>query len=447
MTATVAPPGFPADGGRGLVAAAPLPPTRPRSPRVLVYDDEGGLAAAVASVLDHHGPVEVTGCGESGELIRLLTERRWDVLVAGPGLDDRAGFKRLRIIREELPHLMVVLIAADADALDVQAVARAGVVDLLRQPPTAPELREALDRAIELGRAIAEAPEPAAPAEAAPAPSRQPVPHRGRIITVASASGGCGKTFLATNLAWFLARRGGRRVCIVDLDLQFGEVAAALRLHPAATILDLARHDDPAGLPAALAESRVVHEAGFSVLAAPGDPTEAATIRPDDISRILEAARASFDDVIVDTPPALTDGVMAAYHRSDELFVMATLDIPSIRNLQVFLATLQRLEVPAETVRLVLNKAESGSGIEAHQLTRLFPQGFAATLPYEREVHRSINAGQPVLATAPDTAIAADLARCLHRLLPDGGPADADRAGRGASRFRMPGRRSKAGPG
>ena len=244
----------------------------------------------------------------------------------------------------------------------------------------------------------------------------------GTVFTIASATGGCGKTFYATNLAFFLTKYTGKRVCIVDLDLQFGEVSTALRLRPKYTIFDaLQREDaDQADLIAHIEEYTVTHETGVSVLAAPREPSEADRISPPEITRVLEAIRQRFDYVIVDTPPALAETVLVAFDMSDMLWVMATLDLPSVRNMSVFLSTLDRLKVPTEHVRLILNKAETDVGIDIEQVTKLFPQGFESVLPYAKEVSRSINLGMPVMAASPTAEISSLMAGGMKLLLPEG---------------------------
>ena len=100
---------------------------------------------------------------------------------------------------------------------------------------------------------------------------------------MSSATGGCGKTFLATNLAYMLSHYTGKRACIVDLDLQFGEVSTALRLRPRYTIFDALERtagEEP-DLEAHIEDYLVTHETGFSVLAAPKDPARPiASTRP-----------------------------------------------------------------------------------------------------------------------------------------------------------------------
>ena len=109
-------------------------------------------------------------------------------------------------------------------------------------------------------------------------------------------------------------------------------------------------------------EFLVDHEGGFSVLAAPGDPAEADRIGPTDVVPILEVLRAHCDYLVVDTPAALNEVVLAAFDVSEHLLAMATPDVPSVRNLGVFLHTLDRLRIPSDNVSLILNKAEPDLG-------------------------------------------------------------------------------------
>src|SRR5688500_8910413 len=132
-------------------------------------------------------------------------------------------------------------------------------------------------------------------------PAAGPVPAPtgpGQVFTTASATGGCGKTFYATNLAYFLAHHTNKRVCIVDLDLQFGEVSTALRLRPKYTVFDALRRDEGDErdhLQTHLEEYLTMHETGVWVLPAPKDPAEADGITPPDVTRVIEADRQRFN--------------------------------------------------------------------------------------------------------------------------------------------------------
>ncbi|MGH9273235.1 MAG: AAA family ATPase [Acidimicrobiales bacterium] len=387
--------------------------------KILVLDRSEALADQVrASIADLSERPDVTSCLRVGSVAEVLeSDGPFDVLVAGPSLGTRSGLARLRLIHEELPAMSLVLAFSRRPDASLRDIVRTGAVDLLQLPADDKELVEAIERAIEMTAA----PVAVATTATAPATAVQSTDGPGIVYTISSATGGCGKTFYATNLAYFLTRYTQKRVCIVDLDLQFGEVSTALRLRPKYTIFDaLQREDtDESDLQAHIEEYCVVHETGVSVLAAPREPSEADRISPPDVTRILEAVRNRFDYVIVDTPPALAETVLVAFDMSDMLYSMATLDLPSVRNMSVFLSTLERLKVPTENIRLILNKAETDVGIDIDQVTKLFPQGFESVLPYAKEVSRSINLGMPVMAASPTAEISSLMAAGMKLVLPE----------------------------
>ena len=390
------------------------------SSKILVVDRSESLANSVRHAVGIlRSGSDVVGCSRVGEVADVVTQDGpFDVLVAGPALMTRAGLTRLAGVHDSDPSLSVVLVSPRTPDVHLRDVVRAGAVDLVSSPVHAGDLAEAIERALDQRKLLATTPTPVS------APT--PAPHTGVTFTVSSATGGCGKTFYVTNLAYFLAHHTRKRVVIADFDLQFGEVTTALRLRPKYTSYDLVQHPTDDDLDAHIEEYLVPHETGVWVLAAPKDPSEADRVGPTDVVRVLDALRKRFDYVIVDTPAQLSEIVLAAFDRSDVLFTMATLDLPSVRNMGVFLSTLQRLKIPADNVRLILNKAESNVGIEIDQVTRLFPQGFSSILPYSKEVSRSINFGLPVLAASPGADVSKKLAEGMIPFLPDGvGPAPA----------------------
>lgn len=395
--------------------------------KILVLDRGDGLAEQIRGLSDQFSEApKITACTRIGAVGEMLEdEGPFDLLVAGPSLGTRSGLARLRIIAEELPEMRVVLAFSRRPDASLRDIVRTGAIDLLQLPVDDADLVESLERAAAL---VPVAPAPVIVEQQAPAASdtavavAEPEPDRpGIVYTIASATGGCGKTFYATNLAWFLHKWMGKKVCIVDLDLQFGEVSTAMRLRPKYTIFDaLQREDaDESDLASHIEEYTVVHDTGVHVLAAPREPSEADRISPPDVTRILDAVRNRFDYVLVDTPPQLAETVLVAFDMSDLLYVMATLDLPSVRNMSVFLSTLERLKIDTADLRLVLNKAEEDIGIDIDQVTKLFPQGFESVLPYAKEVSRSINLGMPVMAASPEAEISRLMANGMKLVLPD----------------------------
>ncbi len=241
---------------------------------------------------------------------------------------------------------------------------------------------------------------------------------------MASSSGGCGKTFYATNLACYLAAQTGKRVCLVDLDLQFGEVSTALHLRPKFTISSLLSREevDDDDLDEHVEEYLEEHELGFSVLAAPFSPADADMIAPKDVYKVMGALRRHFDYIVVDTPAQLSEIVLAAFDHSTRVLCMVTLDLPSIRNMRVFLSTLEKLRINSQTIGVVLNKVEDDIGIDINDVQEVLDNKIISILPYSREVMKSINRGKPALVSAANSDIGKKLAGGMHQFLSDEGP-------------------------
>jgi pilus assembly protein CpaE len=229
------------------------------------------------------------------------------------------------------------------------------------------------------------------------------------VITIASATGGCGKTFFATSAASVLAECGWR-VLLVDLDLQFGEVAAALQIQHPYSIYDGLYRASGERLPAAdfsehFADLVHHHSLGFDVLTAPRDPVLADYVGARDASVVLDTVRSRYDVVLVDTPPSLNDVVIAALDRSDMVQILATPDVPSLRNLTAFTDVLRRLGMSDDRLRLVLNKCDSDVGVTVAQANEAFDGRFRTVLPADRAVSRAVNQGTTAPANEPRSKV------------------------------------------
>jgi pilus assembly protein CpaE len=380
-----------------------------RTPRLLVIDQADELRDQVQRVTAslHPRPSVVSWDHIEAEVDAGTDRGAFDVVVAGPRVTAGDGLQQLRRLRERAPGTRLILAVDRWRSTSLRDTVRTGALDILRLPVDDGELLEALEQALEMG-----------PGERPGADEPGPPSGHGTVVAVMSATGGCGKTFFATNLAYHLQSRARKRTCLIDLDLQFGELSTALRLKPKYTVRDLVSHDvDRGELVRRLEEHLVDHDSGIRLLAAPDEPADADSIDPADVARVIDAARSRFDFVVLDTPPALGEPVLAALDYVDLVFALATLDLPSVRNLGLLLTTLRRLKVPAEAVRLLLNKVEADVGIDMARVAEYFPQGFSMAIPYGRDVNRSLNMGQPVLAFAPGGEVSRSLEAGLDLVL------------------------------
>jgi len=386
--------------------------------KILVLDRSEELAEQIRSFAPElPTDPEVVSCTKIGSVDHVQEhDGPFNVLVAGPSLGTRAGLRRLAALHREQPGTAIVVAFQNEPDASLREIVQVGAVDMVDYPVDDLSLRAALKRALEMSQRMGSITvyEPVyQPAEVAPQT------HNARVFTVCSATGGCGKTFYATNMAMFLAENSSARVALVDLDLQFGEITTSLRLQPSYTIADvLSQEDEDVDLSTHIEDYLVQYDNKFWALPAPKEPSQADRISPAEVTKILDVLRTHYDYLVVDTPTALAETVLAAFDLSEHLFVMATLDLPSVRNLGMFLQTLQKLRIPSDNVSLLMNKVEKDVGIDVEQITKLFPQGFRSTLPYSKEVSRSVNLGKPITGAHPESDISKRIAAGLTEFLP-----------------------------
>jgi pilus assembly protein CpaE len=177
-------------------------------------------------------------------------------------------------------------------------------------------------------------------------------------------------------------------------------VSIALQLFPVHTISDavpLADTLDVSGLRTLLTP----HSPGLFALSAPLEPGQAEHIPASLVSDILTILRDHFDFVVIDTPPAFTDHVLAAFDLSDVYALLATLDIPAVKNLKLSLETLDLLNYPKDKWRVVLNRADSKVGLDIGEVAKTLHLTIAAQIPSARAVPASINRGVPIALDEP----------------------------------------------
>jgi pilus assembly protein CpaE len=235
----------------------------------------------------------------------------------------------------------------------------------------------------------------------------------GRVITVFSAKGGCGKTTISTNLGAAIADGGRRSVCILDLDLAFGDVAIALQLFPAHTLADAVPIADTLDMTAVEA-LLTPHSPGLTTLVAPVEPG-AADIPTPVVVTVLRILREMFQYVVVDTPPAFTDHVLAAFDESDILALMATMDIPALKNLKLSLETLDLLNYPRDKWRVILNRADAKVGLAMGEVEKTLRVPIAAEIPSSRDVPASVNRGVPIVLEMPNHPVSQAIKQFAER--------------------------------
>lgn len=309
------------------------------------------------------------------------------LVLLGPGLPLDEALAVCEELRVGRPTVSVVLARDAIDAALLTRAMKAGARDVV--PHTDLDaVAAAAGRAHQLHVALRGAAPPA------PAPG-------GRVVTVFSPKGGVGKTTMAVNLALALADRGTRRVCLVDLDLAFGDVAITLQLFPSHTIEHAIGSEET--LDPAMVESLLTrHDEGLQVLPAPSQPDVRERISPALVTRVLTVLREGFDHVVVDTAPAFDEPTLAALDETDECVVVATLDVPTLKNVRVALETLDVLGIAPGHRHLLLNRADDAVGIGPDKVESLLGLSVAVQVATAVDIAAATNAGTPIVTAKPD---------------------------------------------
>ena len=223
------------------------------------------------------------------------------------------------------------------------------------------------------------------------------------IICVLGLKGGCGKTLTSANMGVALAQQGAR-VALIDLDLQFGDLALAMGLRPERTIYDLVRSGG--SLDAEKLEDFLVeHPSGARALLAPVRPDQAAVITVAFLAEIERLLAESYEFVVIDTPPSFGPEVIGAIDASTDVVMVTMRDTLSLKNTRLGLETLERMDYDRSRVKIVFNRANTNVGIEREDVLAILGRDVDVLIPSHRDIARSVNQGTPiVLETSSEAA-------------------------------------------
>ncbi|HET6741642.1 MAG TPA: AAA family ATPase [Kribbella sp.] len=350
----------------------------------------------------------VTSVDDLNAALRALNDDpAEDLVVVGPGIDTDAALRFAAQVRFDRPVTGVILIRDVVDVALLTEALRSGVREVVAAGDTV-----ALHAACERSRVLSERARTDLRFHDEPEPARQ-----GKVITVFSAKGGCGKTTLAINLAAALAAAHGEQVCLVDLDLAFGDVAISVQLDPVRTISDalpMAGHLDTTGAASLLTPYRP----GLDMLLAPIAPGDAEKIPAALVGELLTVLRGMYDFVVVDTPAQFSEHVLTAMDVSDHHVLLTTPDTPALKNLRLTIDMLDLLSYSRDIRSVLVNRSDSKVGLSTADVERVVRSPLNGQVPSSRNVPISINKGVPIVIGTPTHPVSQAITRFANdRLL------------------------------
>lgn len=354
----------------------------------LLYAESSSIRAQLRESVEGLAHVEI--CGEiehSEQLARVLDESSIDLMIVGLSEPDGRELDAIGRIGSTHPDLVFVGPLAKSDWI-LRAM-RIGAREYLASPPDSIQLAELVER-LSLEPSIR--------------PEFENDRSPGSVVAVLGAKGGVGATTIACGVA-AAAADIGHSATLVDLDLQFGNAALHFDASSRYSLADLAAKGsqvDEAYLKSLLSE----HASGVSVLSAPRQPEDSERIEPADVENALRMLRGTRDLTVVDLPRVFDERTLRATSHADLLIIVGAFDLPAMAATKRALDLLERLKVPREKVRLVMNRHD-----ESTRALERDAEGFLGTKPDfivpndYRAALEAVSAGQTLASVAPRSAL------------------------------------------
>jgi pilus assembly protein CpaE len=353
----------------------------------------------IRSALSADGRVQLLAGGDDtdqllGEIIRLKPMAA--IITLGANSDQAMKF--IKRLTTEAPKTALIAAAQKAAPELLLQSLRAGAREFLQVPIKADELKTVLDRVAEFCQTQVET-----------------VKKKGRMVAVFSSKGGCGTTFIATNLA----ACASTRTILVDLNLQAGDLPLFLGVNQKYSFADMAEHrtrlDDD------LVKSFVTpYSSNLSLLAAPKEADSADEIEPEHVFEVLQKLRESYEYIVLDPQHTFDSKTLAALDQSDQIVLVLTLDIPAIRSTQRALEIFDRLGYPRQKIRIVVNRWSKQIDLDLQQVEKFLGEPVIGFVPSEYQTAvTSINLGQPLVLSEPNSKISLEIKR-VAKIIADG---------------------------
>jgi pilus assembly protein CpaE len=370
--------------------------------RIFVVLEEGLDDHSIRQALPSEAPVRYASLSEAAERGNaLMDESPIDLVVLGCSAYSERALRVIETASTQRPDCPVVVFHQGSPNGFMQLAFEAGADDLISMPLDPAQIAFALEKVVARRRGGAGS-----------------APSFASMITVLGPKGGTGKTLTVCNLGVALALEGKRPV-LVDLDLQFGDVGLALGLNPERTLYDLAVSGG--SMDSDKVEGFLVeHASGAKALLAPVRPDQAAAVGIPFLQSVFEILRASYDFVIVDTPPSFSPEVIASIDSASDLCMVGMLDSLSLKDTKIGFETLAEMGYGPGEITLILNRADSIVGITAADVEQLLGRRPDILVPSDRAIPRAVTEGRSIVEAAPRSGAARAFTALAERYIHGG---------------------------
>jgi pilus assembly protein CpaE len=375
--------------------------------KILVVDDDPNVQRLLQYTLKQEG-YDVVVATDGAEGFRLWGQENPALILLDVMLPKLDGYQVAAKIRAEegaTGHVPIIMLTAEREVEQKVRGLRAGADDYLIKPFHPAELLARMKSLL---------------ARFAPKEALVGRPPLGRVHAYYGAKGGVGTTTIAINAAIALHRELGRKVVLVDGNLQFGDHRVFLDLGlDRKSIVDIV---SAPSIDADLVRQVLVkHDSGVDLLLAPPSPEVADLVRHEHLPLIFDVLRGLYDYVIVDIDKRLDDINLAVLDVAETIYVVMTADLSCLKNVRLVLETISHLGYSQEKIKLVLNRSNAFTGITAKNAEGALKRTIEYQILNEyRGAISSLNSGAPFMFTKADSPLGRSLLDFARQLDKEG---------------------------
>ncbi len=367
--------------------------------KVLAVDDIAETRENIRKCLQFEEDISIVGECENGkEAIRLAHELSPDVILMDINMPVMDGISATETITIQYPDIAVIIMSVQGEQEYLKNAMIAGAKEYIVKPFSISELSNTIRKVFKAEQKRKQT------ARTSVENKVTPLKNKTEVISLFSTKGGVGKTLIGSNLAVSIKGKTSRDVVLVDLDLQFGDLAIMFNINPKNSITEVAHNIDE--LDEKLLEKYLVkHESGIKILPAPSKPEYAELMTTEHIEKIIKLLKKNYDYIIIDTPPFFNDINLSILDASDQILLVTSLELPTIKNTRLSLEIFDSLH-QKEKVKLVINRSTEEMGIQKVDLEATLEWFAVSSVPTDgRLIVSSVNKGVPFILSHPTAKI------------------------------------------
>ncbi|MDP4088801.1 MAG: response regulator [Bacillota bacterium] len=354
--------------------------------RVLIADDIEETRMVIKRILSMEDKFfEVVGEASNGaEVLKLLPTLRPDVVLMDINMPVLNGLEATERITNEYPSVIVVIMSVQGENEYLKKAMLHGAKEYIIKPFNYDTLVDTIRITYEKNREriIKQIPQ-------------DEVPFTGKLAAFFSSKGGVGKSVLALNSAIALSRAAGKKTLLMDMDLLFGDISCMTNQFNAKTILDIV-DDGQLESYENIKPYLYKYNDKLDILFAPKKPEAAEYIGKESIEKLLKSVQKHYEMIIADTGVNFNDTTLHILDTAETILFVTTVEVTSLKNAKLGFGVMQSLGYDRNKVKLVVNRAASGYGLNKKGIEEAFKDSIFAVIPEdENTVGASVNRGEP----------------------------------------------------